>query len=61
MLAFVGRRLAGAIAALLAASVLIFAAVQVLPGLHFPEVMGFQQETIQHTFIVPPENASLSR
>jgi uncharacterized protein (TIGR03032 family) len=28
-------------------------AVQVLPGLRFPEVMGFQQETIQHTFIVP--------
>src|SRR5207302_7770829 len=30
--------------------------VQLLPGLRFPEVMGFQQETIQHTFIVPPEN-----
>jgi hypothetical protein len=30
--------------------------VQVLPGLRFPEVIGFQQETIQHTFIVPPEN-----
>ena len=29
-------------------------AVQVLPGLRFPEVMGFQQETIQHTFLVPP-------
>src|SRR6266404_377620 len=28
--------------------------VQLLPGLHFPEVVGFQQETIQHTFIVPP-------
>src|SRR5207302_9242795 len=28
-------------------------AVQVLPGLRFPEVMGFQQETIHHTFIVP--------
>jgi uncharacterized protein (TIGR03032 family) len=27
--------------------------VQVLPGLRFPEVIGFQQETIQHTFVVP--------
>jgi hypothetical protein len=29
--------------------------VQLLPGVRFPEVIGFQQETIQHTFIVPPE------
>jgi uncharacterized protein (TIGR03032 family) len=29
--------------------------VQLLTGVRFPEVMGFQQETIQHTFIVPPE------
>ena len=29
--------------------------VQLLPGLRFPEVVGFQQETIQHTFIVPPD------
>jgi uncharacterized protein (TIGR03032 family) len=28
--------------------------VQVLPGLRFPEVVGFQKETVQHTFIVPP-------
>jgi hypothetical protein len=28
--------------------------VQLLSGLRFPEVVGFQQETIQHTFIVPP-------
>jgi hypothetical protein len=28
--------------------------VQLLPGLRFPEVLGFQHETIQHTFIVPP-------
>ena len=27
--------------------------VQLLPGLRFPEVIGFQQETIHHTFIVP--------
>jgi uncharacterized protein (TIGR03032 family) len=29
--------------------------VQLLPGLRFPEVIGFQQETIQHTFVVPPD------
>ncbi len=28
--------------------------VQLLPGLRFPEVVGFQHETIQHTFVVPP-------
>jgi uncharacterized protein (TIGR03032 family) len=30
--------------------------VQLLPGLRFPEVIGFQRETIQHTFVVPPES-----
>jgi uncharacterized protein (TIGR03032 family) len=38
--------------------------VQVLPGLCFPEVIGFQKEAIHHTFIVPPEDkkpAALSR
>lgn len=29
--------------------------VQLLPGLRFPEVLGFQKEAVQHTFIVPPE------
>ena len=33
--------------------------VQLLPGLRFPEVLGFQQETIRHTFIIPPENRPL--
>jgi uncharacterized protein (TIGR03032 family) len=28
--------------------------VQLLPGRRFPEVIGFQQETIRHTFVVPP-------
>jgi uncharacterized protein (TIGR03032 family) len=28
--------------------------VQLLPGVRFPEVIGFQKDTIQHTFIVPP-------
>ena len=28
--------------------------VQLLPGLRFPDVVGFQKETIRHTFIVPP-------
>jgi len=27
--------------------------VQLLGGLRFPEVMGFQKEAVQHTFIVP--------
>jgi hypothetical protein len=30
--------------------------VQLLPGLRFPEVVGFQKEAVHHTFIVPPEN-----
>jgi uncharacterized protein (TIGR03032 family) len=29
--------------------------VQLLGGARFPEVMGFQQDTIHHTFVVPPE------
>jgi hypothetical protein len=29
--------------------------VQLLPGLRFPEVVGFQKEAIQHTFVVPTE------
>jgi uncharacterized protein (TIGR03032 family) len=28
--------------------------VQLLPGLRFPELIGFQKETVQHTFIIPP-------
>ena len=28
--------------------------VQVLAGNRFPEVLGFQKETIQNTFVVPP-------
>ena len=35
--------------------------VQLLLGLRFPEVIGFQQETIQHTFVVPPEDRSEGR
>lgn len=27
--------------------------VQILPGLRFPEVLGFQREALHHTFIVP--------
>jgi uncharacterized protein (TIGR03032 family) len=27
--------------------------VQLLPGLRFPEVVGFQKETFHHTFIIP--------
>jgi uncharacterized protein (TIGR03032 family) len=29
--------------------------VQVLPGIRFPEVVGFQKESLYHTFIIPPE------
>jgi hypothetical protein len=28
--------------------------VQLMRGIHFPEVIGFQHEDIQHTFVVPP-------
>jgi uncharacterized protein (TIGR03032 family) len=28
--------------------------VQLLPGIRFPEVLGFQKETLDHTFIIPP-------
>jgi uncharacterized protein (TIGR03032 family) len=28
--------------------------VQILPGLRFPEVIGFQKETLHNTFVVPP-------
>jgi uncharacterized protein (TIGR03032 family) len=28
--------------------------VQLLSGLRFPEVIGFQHETINHTFVIPP-------
>jgi uncharacterized protein (TIGR03032 family) len=28
--------------------------VQLLPGLRFPEVVGFQKEAVHHTFVVPP-------
>ena len=30
--------------------------VQLLGGVRFPEVLGFQQDTIRHTFIVPSED-----
>jgi hypothetical protein len=33
--------------------------VQLLPGLRFPELVGFQKEAVQHTFIIPPEKRSL--
>jgi hypothetical protein len=29
--------------------------VQLLFGLRFPEVMGFQKDSVHHTFVVPPE------
>jgi uncharacterized protein (TIGR03032 family) len=35
--------------------------VQLLPGLRFPEVIGFQKDTMQHTFIVPNEKETSGR
>jgi uncharacterized protein (TIGR03032 family) len=32
--------------------------VQLLPGLRFPELVGFQKDTLQHTFIVPAESSN---
>ncbi|QDU23842.1 hypothetical protein ETAA1_58500 [Urbifossiella limnaea] len=29
--------------------------VQLLPGARFPEVVGFQKESLHHTFVVPPQ------
>ena len=34
--------------------------VQLLPGLRFPELVGFQKETLHHTFIVPLEGQPVS-
>src|SRR5262245_35769936 len=31
--------------------------VKLLPGIRFPEVMGFQKEDIHHTFVIPPDNS----
>jgi uncharacterized protein (TIGR03032 family) len=28
--------------------------VQIVPGIRFPEVVGFQKEEVHHTFVVPP-------
>ena len=33
--------------------------VQVLAGQRFPEVLGFQKDTIQNTFVVPPGTATM--
>ena len=30
-------------------------AVEVLANCRFPEILGFQQETIQGTYIIPPQ------
>jgi hypothetical protein len=35
--------------------------VQILAGQSFPEVLGFQQETIMNTFVVPPGTATAER
>jgi uncharacterized protein (TIGR03032 family) len=30
--------------------------VQLLPGIRFPEVVGFQKEALHHTFVIPPDS-----
>ncbi|MFL5338572.1 MAG: TIGR03032 family protein [Gemmataceae bacterium] len=35
--------------------------VQLLRGPRFPEVMGFQKETLHHTFVIPPEGPPAPR
>jgi hypothetical protein len=35
--------------------------VQVLAGLRFPEVVGFQKDAVQHTFVVPRDGVSADR
>jgi hypothetical protein len=32
--------------------------VQLLPGVRFPEVVGFQKDDVQHTFVVPPADGT---
>jgi len=34
--------------------------VQLLPGIRFPEVIGFQKEEVNHTFVVPPAASTAS-
>jgi uncharacterized protein (TIGR03032 family) len=34
--------------------------VQLLPGIRFPEVIGFQKDAIQHTFVVPPASLNFA-
>jgi uncharacterized protein (TIGR03032 family) len=35
--------------------------VQLLPGVRFPEVVGFQKDEIHHTFVVPPAGMTHSQ
>lgn len=30
--------------------------VQLVPGVRFPEVVGFQKDALHHTFVIPPES-----
>src|SRR4029453_9003350 len=34
--------------------------VQLLSGVRFPEVIGFQKEAVHHTFVIPPETPQLA-
>jgi uncharacterized protein (TIGR03032 family) len=35
--------------------------VKLLLGVRFPEVLGFQRDTIQHTFVIPPSADAAAR
>jgi hypothetical protein len=35
--------------------------VQLLHGSRFPEVVGFQKESLHHTFVIPSESQSAPR
>jgi uncharacterized protein (TIGR03032 family) len=32
--------------------------IQILPGIRFPEIVGFQKETLHHCFIIPPDGSA---
>jgi hypothetical protein len=35
--------------------------VQLLPGIRFPEIVGFQKEALHHTFVIPPHDGSSNK
>ena len=35
--------------------------VQILPGIRYPAIVGFEKDTIRGTFVVPPSNEKVQR